>query len=907
VDKTAAAATQVTTFFGTATPAHFGIAGSEVTYSGPNEWSYRRFVLHLAKLSVAAGGVDGFVIGSEMRGLTTVRSSASAYPAVTQLKTLAADVRTMLGATPKMAYAADWSEYFGHQPTDGSGDVFFHLDPLWSDANIDAVGVDYYAPLSDWRDGLSHADAQAGAPSPYDQTYLQGNVEAGEGYDWYYASQAARDAQTRNAITDGAYAEHWVFRYKDLRNWWLHAHHDRPGGVRNAGATAWTPQSKPIWLTEFGCPAVDKGANQPNVFFDPKSSESALPYYSGGRRDDFQQRRFLEALIDYWTPAAGHNPNSAVYGGRMIDPDRMFVWAWDARPYPDYPLRASVWRDAANWEKGHWLSGRMGLVPVQAALEELCLSAGVTQFDASGAQGLLTGYVVADTISAKAAIEPITVAYHLNGYESAGTIRFGAKSGAAVASVAADDLLAPEDERGERFKLMRAQEADLPVAVRVSYSDAFADYRAASVEARKQGLRTQRVMRLNLDLVLEASQAQGVADRLAAEAFVARESAEFKLPPSRLALEPGDALSWTVTSPSKTLRIGRMVNGGALEIEAEAAEPSLYELTQIAARVSTQPSATILGAPAVRFLDLPLLLEGQVAHAPFAAASATPWPGRVAILKAVGATYALNMELSEAATMGATTTDFYKGPEGRWDRGNAVWVKLYSGALQARGIADVLSGANAAAIQNADGGWETIQFANAELVDVNTYKLSLLLRGQAGSEGEMRNPVAAGAPFVLLGPALRQLDLSLSERNLSLNWRYGPSSLPVDDARYTTETRAFAGVGLRPLSPDHVRGKRDGATNDVTISWIRRTRIGGDAWDGADAPLGETSEGYTVEVLNGAVVVRTLTVTAPQALYTAAQQVADFGSSTTSPIDVRVSQSSEIFGKGQSRTARLYV
>ncbi|HAH08680.1 MAG TPA: hypothetical protein DCL48_01120, partial [Alphaproteobacteria bacterium] len=65
VDKTAAATAQVAAFFGTAEPAHFSVSGTTVSYSGPSEWSFRRFILHLASLCVAAGGVDGFVIGSE--------------------------------------------------------------------------------------------------------------------------------------------------------------------------------------------------------------------------------------------------------------------------------------------------------------------------------------------------------------------------------------------------------------------------------------------------------------------------------------------------------------------------------------------------------------------------------------------------------------------------------------------------------------------------------------------------------------------------------------------------------------------------------------------------------------------------------------------------------------------------
>ena len=147
VDKTAAAATQVQNFVGTASP-------------GPSEWSYRRFILHYANLCASAGGVDAFLIGSELPGLTTLRSSATSYPFVDALVTLAAEVKAIL-PDAKIAYGADWSEYFGHHPSDGSKDVFFHLDPLWASSGIDVIGIDNYLPLTDWRDGNSHLDRKS--------------------------------------------------------------------------------------------------------------------------------------------------------------------------------------------------------------------------------------------------------------------------------------------------------------------------------------------------------------------------------------------------------------------------------------------------------------------------------------------------------------------------------------------------------------------------------------------------------------------------------------------------------------------------------------------------------------------------------------------------------------------------
>ena len=82
-------------------------------------------------------------------------------------------------------------------PQDGSGDVYFHLDPLWADANIDFIGIDNYMPLSDWRDGLDHADAEWG--SIYNLDYLMANIEGGEGYDWYYGGTNAEIARLSRA------------------------------------------------------------------------------------------------------------------------------------------------------------------------------------------------------------------------------------------------------------------------------------------------------------------------------------------------------------------------------------------------------------------------------------------------------------------------------------------------------------------------------------------------------------------------------------------------------------------------------------------------------------------------------------------------------------------------------------
>ena len=294
-DRTAQAEVEVANFFGSAQPNHFSMSPGGVVYSGPAQWGYRRFILHYAKLCVLAGGVDAFCIGSEMRSLMQVRGLADSFPAVAALRQLAQDVRQILGPNTKISYAADWSEYFGYH---SGGNVYFHLDPLWSDPAIDFVAIDNYMPISDWRDGETHADARWGAI--YNREYLRANIAGGEGFDWYYDSPEGQEYQLRKPITDDAFGEPWVFRYKDLRGWWESDHHDRIGGTRSVLSSGWVPQSKPIRFTEYGCAAVDKGTNQPNRFLDQKSSESGLPKYSNGLRDDLLQLAYFQAGAEHW-------------------------------------------------------------------------------------------------------------------------------------------------------------------------------------------------------------------------------------------------------------------------------------------------------------------------------------------------------------------------------------------------------------------------------------------------------------------------------------------------------------------------------------------------------------------------------------------------------------------------------
>ncbi len=889
-DKTAAAADEVAAFFGQARIEDFRVTSKAVEYEGPEEWSYRRFVLHYAHLCALSGGVDAFCIGSELRGLTQIRDSADGYPAVRALCALAQDVRQVLGPDVRIGYAADWSEYFGHQPGDGSEDVLFNLDPLWASPAIDFVGIDNYMPLSDWRDGTDHADVHAG--SIYDLGYLTGNVAGGEGFDWYYADAAGREAQERLPISDGAYGEDWVFRYKDLVSWWSNPHVNRIGGVKAAGSTAWQPRSKPIWFTELGCPAVDKGTNQPNVFHDPKSSESFFPYFSSGFRDDFIQYRYLQAMFAHWNDPT-NNPTSDVYDGRMVDMARSHVWAWDARPWPDFPVRLETWVDGSNYACGHWLNGRAGIASLADVVAEVTGRAGLAEVDVSRLYGGVTGYLIELVETGRQSLQPLMLAYGFDSYAIDGALVFANRGGAVAAEI--DPGTCVVRGNAPPVELTRSPAAETAGRVTVGFIRADLDYLPGAVDALAPGATEPRTSQTSVPIVFRAGEARAVAERALSEGRIARDSLSCVLPPTMLAITPGDLVAMAGPGAGDFFRVDRIEEGGERIVGAVRVEPAVYSAAVREVAVRHAPVTSAQAPIDAVFLDLPLLRGDEDPTSPYLAVSRIPWAGSVAVYSSEqDYGYAFDREIARRAVFGTLVDTLPAGMPGVWGRAT-VRVRLASGSLQSRSEAEVLNGANVAALRaGPKGDWEVFQFRGAELIAPREYMLSGLLRGQAGTDGVMPESWPAGTDFVLLDGAVAQVWLPASVRGLERHYRVGPSVRAYDDASYQHLVETCMGVGLRPYRPSHFTARR---RDDLAIelAWIRRTRIDGDSWLGSDVPLGEEREAYVLRVWKGASMLREVEAGSPDHVYTVDRQVED---GAGSPLVFEVAQVSVRFGPG---------
>ena len=476
------------------------------------------------------------------------------------------------------------------------------------------------------------------------------------------------------------------------------------------------------------------------------------------------------------------------------------------------------------------------------------------------------------------------------------------------ATFATDDFV--EAKPGAALiELTRQQETELPAVAKLSYYAAESGYRQAIAEARRTTTGSLRIATAELPVVMEATQAALMADTWLYESWNARERASFTLPPSALALEPSDLLRIEYGGRERLMRVTEIGDGGRREITALGIDPAVYDRLPAPARDTQVPRRRSTASPRSPFSTSPSCAATRSRTKAMSPLSSRL--GRVAprsIDRLIPPAIRSRLWRREAPSWGARFRRSAPHASGRWDRANALVVRLLSGELSSATELSLLEGSNLAALSRPDGSWEVLQFQTAELIAPNTYRLTQLLRGQGGSDVSNESMLPTDATFILLNGAITPAGLSLADLHRTFNWRYGPANKDIGSASFATRAVTYRGVGLRPLSPVHVRAARN-ASGDIALSWIRRTRIGGDNWELADVPLGEDSERYELDILdpaNASIVVRTLTVSIPSAAYTQAQQIADFGAAQ-SVCHVRVHQISALLGRGAAAGHRLSV
>lgn len=507
--------------------------------------------------------------------------------------------------------------------------------------------------------------------------------------------------------------------------------------------------------------------------------------------------------------------------------------------------------------------------------------------------------------SGRGAIDPLRQYGYFDCVDS-DVLRFPTRGKAIVATLDEDTLGAhePGQQAPEMVTPNRVEDVELPRKVLVRYPMPHADYNVGAQESPRQVSRGVSTAQVDVPIAMGDDKAKQMSDVLLGEVWIGRETYKLPITPRWLGLEAADAIEIPIGAETQRAVITSITGGfpGVLQAEAKRDDQSIYISTAAGVASGIRPQELgIAGLTLFAMIDGPAFDDGEDDAGFYVAAygTGTRWRGASLYESTdAGANYSRVLSVANASTMGTIDEALPAGPWQIWDEVNTLTVTLGAGTLESRTTVAVLNGANAAFV-GAPGRWELIQFRTATLVAPGQYDLSGLLRGRRGTEWAIGYS-QAGDTFVLCS-TLSRVTKSSSSIGQARLYKMVTSRTLIEAAE--AEAFSAAGVALECYAPAHVTASRD-AGGDITFHVTRRARLGPEWIDYADVPLHEDSERYSIDILDGADVVRVIESSTPDVLYSAADQTDDFGAPQSS-VDVVAYQLSATVGRGYSTEATV--
>lgn len=663
---------------------------------------YNKFIEHYASIAKQTK-VEGFIIGSEFVELTKIRDEKGNYPAVAELVKLAKQIKLDLGKEVTVTYAADWSEYHSY-------DGWYNMDELWSSQYIDVVGIDAYFPLTDGPE----------PPFGYSAEDVMGGWSSGVGYDYFYDYSKSEPEKVK--YNDSRYA------WKNIEKWWSETHIN-PGGSK----TKWQPKMKKMWFTEYGFPSMNGCTNEPNVFVDKGSIESKYPRYSNGEVSFLSQKIAIEGTLKKWQSS------------EMVE--KMFLWAWDARPFPYFPNLCDVWTDCHNWQTGHWIQGKLSQLNISDVLLDLLQKTGLksNQFDTGGVKGLLSGYVINDQQPVRSIIKMLQSCYFFDVVEQGSKLKFVQK-GRGVTTV----MPIGETVFSNNSKLVNISQLDLNNKVNVVYFNRNFGYPidVKYAELPKQGTAAT----VEIPLIMEEGEAQNIAEVLLYSSWQERNIYNFKLPIKYAWLAPSDVITILDGEKKHTVRIIKTkFESMSIQVSGVGYDSSIYKLSFPSTRslmLKEYPPSHI-SKTIVEMIDLPHV-KGNIASFTLIGEERN-WKGATLFISYNDKDYKPIASTNKQSTYGYVMESTDEG----------LVIVLRFGKLL--GIID----SNSALI-----GKEIVKFQSTKLIDKNKYKLSNLIRGQ---EGTKEYEHTGGEKFTLLDDSIISFEVQSGRKFYLKAVTYGDS------------------------------------------------------------------------------------------------------------------------------------
>ncbi len=165
----------------------------------------------------------------------------------------------------------------------------------------------------------------------------------------------------------------------------------------------------------------------------------------------------------------------------------------------------------------------------------------------------------------RAAIEPLALAFAFDAAADGDQLASGRAAALPVLELAEDDCVLPD--HGAPLRLTRAQETELPREVSLGFADGRTTI-AAAPRHRGGWSAATRLVQSDLAMVTGGKAAERRADIWLQDLWAGRESADFALPPSQLALTPGDVVALTADGRRRLFEIRDIVDTGSRAVKA---------------------------------------------------------------------------------------------------------------------------------------------------------------------------------------------------------------------------------------------------------------------------------------------------------------------------------------------------
>ncbi|MGX5220223.1 phage tail protein [Pseudomonas segetis] len=510
--------------------------------------------------------------------------------------------------------------------------------------------------------------------------------------------------------------------------------------------------------------------------------------------------------------------------------------------------------------------------------------------------------------SIRSALEPLQGVWPFDVIQSGYQLKCVPRGQASVATIPWEHLGANDgDEPGDLLKQSREMDTQLPASTHIKYWDVNREYAQGEQYADRPGTSAVNRVDLEVAIVMNAQEAARAVDVLQALRWLERIDFEASLPPIYLALEPADVITILYKNATYQLRIKEKNDtpSGIGQCKLVPNAPSIYTSTANGAEgVSPPDTAPLPGASLVVLMDIPLVDELSQNAVGFASAMtgySPGWPGGVLVRSADGGqTWDELQGYTGKGGIGFAMATL-PASDGYLIDQRSMAVSFISGEVYSITLEQLLTGYNYAAY-GVNGRWEIVRFQNATLNADGTYMLSRFVRGDKGTEWAT-GLHQVGDYFILLDdPDNAFIGSSVQTIGLARDYRAVTSGASIDSSSDVPFT--YNGVNLEPLSPVDAKAARDGSGN-LSATFVRRSRLGSTWWgNGVEAPIGETTQAYEIDVMSGSTVKRTITASTPAFSYSAANQTTDFGSVQAS-ITFRIYQLSETVGRGFVREVTL--